>query len=69
MISNEQQHAVDRVSDGLLDKWALARKLDVSKRTIDGWMATKRLPFIKISRTVRFVWSDVLAALKRHEVN
>jgi excisionase family DNA binding protein len=67
-IDNEEQTA-DHASGGLLDKSALARKLDVSKRTVDFWMKKKRLPFIKVSRTVRFVWSDVLAALKRYEVN
>jgi excisionase family DNA binding protein len=56
-------------SDGLLNKWQLARKLGVGKRTVDAWMKKRRLPFIKIGKSVRFHWPDVLAKLQSYQVN
>lgn len=56
-------------TDGLLDKPELAVKLRISKRTVDAWMKKRRLPFIKIGKTVRFNWQDVLAKLGQHRVN
>jgi excisionase family DNA binding protein len=60
---------VDGASDGLLNKRALAAKLDISKRTVDAWMKNKRLPYVKIGKTVRFVWRDVLEKLNAFRVN
>jgi excisionase family DNA binding protein len=60
---------VDDASDGLLDKPELAVKLRISKRTVDAWMKKRRLPFIKIGKTVRFNWQDVLAKLGQYRVN
>jgi excisionase family DNA binding protein len=60
---------VDGASDGLLNKRSLAVKLGVSKRTVDVWMKKKRLPFIKLGKTVRFRWPDVLEKLNAHRVN
>ena len=56
-------------SDGLLDKPELAAKLRISKRTVDVWMKKQRLPFIKIGKTVRFRWPDVLEKLQTFRVN
>jgi excisionase family DNA binding protein len=61
--------AVDGASDGLLDKPELAAKLRISKRTVDAWMKKRRLPFIKIGKTVRFNWSEVLERLGQYRVN
>jgi excisionase family DNA binding protein len=44
-------------------------KLHVSKRTVDLWMQQKRLPFIKLGKTVRFHWPDVLEKLNAYRVN
>jgi excisionase family DNA binding protein len=60
---------VDGASDGLLNKRGLAVKLGISKRTVDAWMKTKRLPFIKVGKTVRFRWTDVLEKLQSFRVN
>jgi excisionase family DNA binding protein len=60
---------VDGASDGLLNKRSLAVKLGVSKRTVDAWMKKKRLPFIKLGKTVRFLWPDVLEKLNAYRVN
>jgi excisionase family DNA binding protein len=59
----EYTATVDGASDGLLNKRRLAVKLGISKRTVDAWMKEKRLPFIKIGKTVRFRWGDVLEKL------
>jgi excisionase family DNA binding protein len=60
---------VDGAGDGLLNKRGLAVKLGISKRTVDAWMHQKRLPFIKVGKTVRFRWSDVLVKLSEYRVN
>jgi excisionase family DNA binding protein len=60
---------VDGASDGLLDKRSLAVKLDISPRTVSQWMKLKKLPFIKIGKTVRFRWPDVLQKLNSFRVN
>ena len=60
---------VDDATDGLLNKRSLAVKLGISKRTVDSWMKNRRLPFIKIGKTVRFRWSDVLEKLSAYRVN
>jgi excisionase family DNA binding protein len=60
---------VDGASDGLLKKRGLAVKLGISKRTVDLWMHQGRLPFIKVGKTVRFRWADVLEKLSQFRVN
>jgi excisionase family DNA binding protein len=69
-VTNENHSAVvDGASDGLLNKRTLAVKLGISKRTVDAWMHQKRLPFIKLGKTVRFRWRDVLEKLNDYRVN
>jgi excisionase family DNA binding protein len=60
---------VDGASDNLLNKRTLAEKLGVSKRTVDAWMKRKRLPYIKVGKSVRFYWRDVLQKLQSYRVN
>ena len=48
-------------------KSQVARRLNVSRRTIDNLMRQRRLPFIKLtSRIVRFPKAEVDAYLARH---
>jgi excisionase family DNA binding protein len=61
--------AIDDASDGLLNKRELAIHLGISKRTVDAWMRHKRLPFLKIGKTVRFRWPDVVEKLNAFRVN
>ena len=68
-INKMQDATVDGASDGLLNKRGLALKLGISKRTVDAWMHQKRLPFIKVGKTVRFRWPDVLEKLGEYRVN
>jgi excisionase family DNA binding protein len=63
------QAAINCASDGLLNKRGLAVKLNISKRTVDAWMKMRRLPFIKVGKTVRFWWPDVLEKLNGYRVN
>ena len=53
----------------LLDKWQLARELNIGKRTLDVWMKKGRVPFLKIGKTVRFRLPDVLEKLNGYRVN
>lgn len=68
-MTRNNNATVDGACDGLLDKPELAAKLRISKRTVDAWMRKRRLPFIKIGKTVRFNWQDVLAKLGQYQVN
>ena len=52
-----------------LSKQELARVVGVSPRTIDNWMAQKRIPFIRLSaRLIKFNLERVKAALARYEI-
>jgi excisionase family DNA binding protein len=53
----------------LLTKRDIARELQLGVRTIDVWMREKRLPFLKIGKTVRFRLADVLEKLNAFRVN
>jgi excisionase family DNA binding protein len=44
-----------------LTKREIASHCRVTARTIDNWMATHKLPFFRIGRTVRFCLVDVEA--------
>ena len=59
----------DRASVGLLRKRELAQQLAISKRTLDVWMQKGRILFLKVGRSVRFRWSDVLEKLSEYRVN
>jgi excisionase family DNA binding protein len=49
----------------LITKEDLAKDLRVSCRTIEAWVAERRIPFIKLGhRTLRFSLSDVRRALR-----
>ncbi len=56
-------------TEKLLTKPDIADRLRVSSRTVDVYMRDKRLPFLKIGKTVRFRWSDVIEKLATHRVN
>jgi excisionase family DNA binding protein len=63
------QQAINGANDHLLNKRGLAVKLGISKRSVDVWMKKGRLPFIKVGKTVRFRWPDVLEKLQSFRVN
>jgi len=50
----------------LLDKRALAARLNVHKRTVDNLVSRGAIPFIRLGvKLLRFDLADVLAALKQ----
>ncbi len=53
-------------TDEILEKPQTAERLKISTRTLDEWMRAKRVPFLKIGKTVRFRWADVLAHLQHN---
>jgi len=57
-------------TDEILEKPETARRLKISTRTLDQWMRDGRVPFLKIGKTVRFRWTDVVTHLdQKYRVN
>jgi len=57
------------VTKRLLSKKELAAVLNVSERTLDNWLAQKKIPRLRLSnRLTRFNLSRVEAALARYEI-
>ncbi len=52
----------------IVTKPELARHIKVSPRTIDNWIAAKRIPVLRLGRSIRFNLANVEAALNRFEV-
>lgn len=51
----------------VIRKRELAKRLSVSTRTIDNWMAKRLIPYIQVSpRFYLYDFDAVLAALKKH---
>jgi excisionase family DNA binding protein len=51
----------------LITKQELAQDLGVSCRTIEAWIAERRVPYVKLGhRTLRFCLDDVRRALRLH---
>lgn len=54
-----------------INKRSLAERLSVSERTVSNWVASRKIPFWKIRRTLRFDPNDVdkaLEAFKHNEI-
>jgi excisionase family DNA binding protein len=59
----------ERIAKRLHSKLEVAVAINVSPRTVDNWMAQKRIPFLKLSaRLIRFDLERVQAALGRYEI-
>ena len=56
-------------TDEILEKPETAERLKISTRTLDVWMRDGRIPFLKIGKSVRFRWADVMEKLAAHRVN
>lgn len=63
-ITSEQ--TLDPASNALLTKRALAAKLQIAPRTLDLWMKKGHVPYLKVKKSVRFVFSDVLKKLNEN---
>ena len=55
--------------EALLTRRELAKLCKVSTRTIDSWVANKRIPVLRgpSERCVRFSWSEVVKSLRSAE--
>jgi hypothetical protein len=54
---------------GLVNKRVVARAVSASTRSVDNWIAERKIPVVRISpRCVRFHLPSVLAALRKFEV-
>ena len=69
MVTDSEQLTIERASDGLLTKRELATKLKVSVRTLDDWMRRGRIAYLKIGKSCRYRYSDVLEKLNAYRVN
>ena len=64
--ASRPEHSLSR---HLLSKQELSLVLGISPRTLDTWMAQKRIPFLRLSpRLIKFNLPRVEAALARYEV-
>ena len=64
-LMNESTARSNLADDIYISKLEMARRMDVSTRTIEIWMRQNKVPFEKIGRTVRFHWGDVRTYLSR----
>jgi excisionase family DNA binding protein len=55
-------------SECLLTKRELAPRLRIAVRTLDNWMGKGHIPYIKVGKTVRFRWFDVVQKLAAYRV-
>jgi excisionase family DNA binding protein len=62
-IKDKSEQPLDRASERLLRKAELAQRLGVSTRTIDDWQRRGRIAYLKIGRSARYRWGDVIAKL------
>jgi excisionase family DNA binding protein len=51
--------------DEYISKTEMAKRMDVTTRTIETWMRERKVPFEKIGKTLRFHWGDVRQHLSR----
>ena len=57
------------MSDRLLTKDEVAKRLRLKRRGVEGLVAQRKIPVIRIShRRVRFDWQKVSAAIARFEI-
>lgn len=61
------EKSIEATPRGLLTRTGIAALCNVSPRTIDRWVDDRRIPAIKIGRTIRFRWPAVETALLRFE--
>ena len=69
VIEKAEAQTIDAATDGLLTKRELATKLRVSTRTLDEWQRRGRIAYLKIGKSCRYRWLDVLEKLNAYRVN
>ena len=67
MNTSEPVQEAGAVQPTLVKKKELAKRLSVSTRSVDGWVAKRVIPYIQITpRFYLYEFDAVLAALKKH---
>lgn len=69
MQPNSSQAGDEGRPEPLLTRRELAKLCKVSTRTVDSWVARKKIPVLRgpSERCVRFSWSEVFRALRTAE--
>jgi predicted DNA-binding transcriptional regulator AlpA len=67
--NNTSGQPTSHLTDEILDKRETAKRIRKSVRTVDAWMKDRKLPYIKVGRTVMFRWSAILERLESFRVN
>jgi hypothetical protein len=68
-MSRKENNSPSHDELGLVDKRVVARAASASLRSVDNWIAERKIPVIRITkRCVRFHLPSVLAALRKFEV-
>lgn len=49
----------------LIDINELSHRLSIAKGTIYNWVYLRRLPFVKVGRSLRFDWDEVIQSMPR----
>lgn len=63
------QRIFGQMVDRLLTKDELATRLNLTRRGVEGLVAQRKIPVIRIShRCVRFDWQNVCAAIRKFEI-
>ena len=58
---------MNNIEPTLIKKKELAKRLSVSPRTIDNWVAKRTIPFIRVGpRFYLYDFEAVLAAIRKH---
>jgi excisionase family DNA binding protein len=63
-LPNNSEQTNDDANDRLLKKRELAKRLGISNRTLDDWQRRGRIVHLKIGRSCRYRWDDVIAKLQ-----
>ena len=71
MLNPDQESSEKNLSftEPLLTRRELAKLCKVSTRTVDNWVANKRIPVLRgpSERCVRFSWAEVIKSLRSAE--
>jgi hypothetical protein len=68
-MSRKENDSPSYDEPGLVDKRVVARAASASVRSVDNWIAERKIPVVRITkRCVRFHLPSVLAALRKFEV-
>lgn len=58
-------YAHPTITDEILKELELAERLKISHRTCVMWREQGRLPYVRIGRSIRYCWRDVIDHLRK----